>query len=170
MTPASGECWDWAMSNRWSKLSLNQRFCLSKGISDREIVLFNMQSQCYVCWNVRISERLLHTWKLCSKQDPSSSIAGGVRTELVGQQRDGAEGKSLGDADGGGEADHACSHHANPDASHPGQAGDSTWRTEPCQTLLDNLCNEKVNPQLRASTSEITARSKDQWDKAWFNN
>lgn len=37
ITPASDECWDWAMANRWSKLSLNQRFCLSKGISDREI-------------------------------------------------------------------------------------------------------------------------------------
>lgn len=60
------------------------------------------------------------TWKLSSKQDASSSITGGVRTELLSQQGDGAGGQSLGDADGGGEADDARSHHRDP--LHPAQA------------------------------------------------
>lgn len=68
-----------------------------------------------------LRERLLRTWKLCSKQDPSSSITGGVWTELLSQQSDGAERESLGDADSSGEADHTRSHHHNPDTFHPGQ-------------------------------------------------
>lgn len=65
---------------------------------------------------------LLHTWKLFSNHDPSSSITGGVWTELLSQHSDGADRESLSDAHSSGEADHTCSHHCNPDTFHPGQA------------------------------------------------
>lgn len=58
------------------------------------------------------------TWKLGCKQDPCGSIAGGIRAEAVGQQRDRAEGQSLGDAHGGGEANHSGSNHADPYTLH----------------------------------------------------
>lgn len=82
-------------------------------------------TDCFLKHN-NIKERLQRTWKFCSKQDPSSSITGGVWTELLSQQSDGAERKSLRDADGSGEADHTCSDQCNPDSLHPGQ--DSSWR------------------------------------------
>lgn len=90
--------------------------------------LYLVKKNCTDCFlkHNNIKERLQRTWKFCSKQDPSSSITGGVWTELLSQQSDGAERKSLRDADGSGEADHTCSDHCNPDSLHPGQ--DSSWR------------------------------------------
>lgn len=88
------------------------------------------------------------TWKLCSKQNPSSSVARRVRAELVSQQSNRADGQSLSDAHGGGESNHTGSHHHNPDSSHHHQLCASNWKTEQftkCSLLNLNFISKRKN-------------------------
>nr|XP_020463687.1 uncharacterized protein LOC109964609 isoform X3 [Monopterus albus] len=107
-------------------------------------------SGCYE-GNENLENDIVATWKLDSKQDPSSAITGGVRAELVGQQSNRAHGKRLSDADSSGEADHSSSHHHNSGLFHPGQA-----------KLEEHDCLErKMSQKVPARTSSFVSLHSD---------
>lgn len=97
------------------------------------------------------------TWELGRKQDPRSSVAGGVRAEAVSQQGNGAQRQSFGDAHGCGEADHTGSDHRDPDTFlHPAGGREPTGSS--VSTCCNTTCDNRPSYEL---TIDPTTQSKN---------
>lgn len=105
------------------------------------------------------------TWELGRKQDPRSSVAGGVRAEAVSQQGNGAQGQSFGDAHGCGEADHTGSDHRDPDTFlHPAGGREPTGRS--VSTCCNTTCDNRPSYEL---TIDPTTQSKNRLHNRWLS-